>query len=424
MNTPLNSATNKQASKASNEINQLHSPTEPLRKNISDSPRAVLFALAFRAFFLFGTLWAVIAIAIWSLWFSGKWTLTFAMPPTLWHAHEMIFGFAACVAAGFLLTAVQTWTGLRSINGLALMGLTLLWVIARTSLLFGDTPVSIIVFSVAQFSWWFGVVGFFSYLIIKSKNTANRVLILLLVGMFSLNALFVIMVLKQEYALASHLSQSAIVLFCALISLVGGRVIPFFTARGLTQKQYKNPLLDNALFWLSLITTGVFAAQFFADFTLQTSGLLIMLACGHLWRLWRWYHPGIWQVPLLWSLHLAYFAMAIGLLLVSISLLTSLLALKDALHLISISAVSGMILSMMSRVSLGHTGRVLKVSVSLNGAFALLLLAGFVRAFSALTPHVVISWQLSAGLWLTAFVLFLWHYLPVLIRARVDGKPD
>tara|TARA_R110000772_G_scaffold195101_16_gene305844 strand:- start:3204 stop:4439 length:1236 start_codon:yes stop_codon:yes gene_type:complete len=394
---------------------------QPVMKSAS---KRVLFSLAFRIFFLLGAAWAFLAVGIWTLWFSGQWTESWVFPPTLWHAHEMIFGFAALIASGFLLTAVQTWTGLRSAHGGVLIALALLWLIARVSLLINAGPWSLAVFCVAQFGWWLGVIACFSYLIIKAKNQANRVLILLLSAMFMCNTLFVFLLIKQEFAAASYMGQSAIVLFCVLITLIGGRVIPFFTARALGQKQYKNPLLDNVLFWSSLFASVVFGAQFYFAFTQQAAGILILLSIGHLWRLRQWYHKGIWQESLLWSLHLSYLAMALGLLLAGLSLLTPLLALKDALHLISISAVSGMILSMMSRVSLGHTGRALKINVSLNGAFALLLVAGLIRALSGLTEHVLFYWQLSAWFWLAAFSLFLWHYLPILTRARIDGKPD
>jgi uncharacterized protein involved in response to NO len=385
--------------------------------------QAIIFALAFRVFFLAGAIWALAAMAIWAAWFSGYGPITFHLPPTLWHAHEMIFGFAALIAAGFLLTAVQNWTGLRSVHGRALIVLTLLWLTARISLLLGQYQWGLWLFCVAQLGWWLGCIGFYARLVLMAKSRNNYLFMYVLCAMALLNSLFVILVLKQNYAGAAHLVQSAIILFCALISVLGGRVIPFFTANALSLPQSKNPPLDRFLWRLSVLATLWFAAEYFLAFTLSSGWVFILLAVGHLWRLRLWYSNRIWGMSLLWSLHLAYFAMALGLLLVGISQLTSYFPLKDSLHLISISAISALILSMMSRVSLGHTGRVLQVGHGLSLAFAMLLLAGVVRAVSGLFMHVAALWQISALLWVAAFGLFVWFYLPVLTRARVDGKP-
>ncbi|MFT6899630.1 MAG: hypothetical protein ACJA13_004071 [Paraglaciecola sp.] len=397
---------------------QLYSPVEKPKRPYP----IVLFNLAFRVFFLAGAIWALAAMAIWAAWFSGYGPITFHLPPTLWHAHEMIFGFAALIAAGFLLTAVQTWTGLRSVHGRALIVLTLLWLTARLSLLLGQHQWGLWLFCVAQLGWWLGCIGFYARLVLTANSRNNYLFMYVLSAMALLNSLFVILVLKQNYAGAAHLVQSAIILFCALISVVGGRVIPFFTAKALSLPQSKNPTLDRFLWGLSVLATLWFAAEYFLAFTVSSGWIFILLAAGHLWRLGFWYSNRIWGMSLLWSLHLAYFAMALGLLLVGISQLTSYFPLKDSLHLISISAISALILSMMSRVSLGHTGRVLQVSHWLSLAFAMLLVAGVVRAVSGLFIHVAALWQISALLWVAAFGLFVWHYLPVLTRARVDGK--
>jgi uncharacterized protein involved in response to NO len=173
----------------------------------------------------------------------------------------------------------------------------------------------------------------------------------------------------------------------------------------------------------SLLAVALFIIQFFAPVSNLAAIVLIVLGVAHLWRLGQWFAQGIWAISLLWSLHFAYLALAIGLLLVGMSLLTSCLPLKDSLHLISISAISAMILSMISRVSLGHTGRALAVSRGISLAFALLLLAGLVRVLASLSEQVLLFWQLSAWLWSAAFILFFVYYWPVLTKARVDGKP-
>lgn len=404
---------------------QFAQPAEPLSKKETalGLPQAAVWSLAFRPFFLLGALWAVIALIVWALWFSGHWPHSFVLPPSLWHAHEMIFGFAAMIAVGFLLTAVQTWTGLRSAHGVWLIMLSGLWIVARISGLSSTAPWGLGLFICSQLLWWLGVIGCFSYQVIKARNTSNYILIVLLGGLFSLNLIFFALVNEQAYVMASQLVQSAVLLFCVLITVIGGRVIPFFTARALNRAQVKHTRFDLVLLVFSLLAVALFIIQFFTPVSTLTAIVLIVLGVGHLWRLGQWFAQGVWAVSLLWSLHFAYLAMAIGLSLVGISLLTSCLPLKDSLHLISISAISAMILSMMSRVSLGHTGRALVVSRGISAAFALLLVAGFVRVFASLSEQVLLFWQLSAWLWSAAFILFFVYYWPVLTKPRVDGKP-
>ncbi|ABG41975.1 NnrS [Paraglaciecola sp. T6c] len=404
---------------------QFAQPAEPLSKKETalGLPQAAVWSLAFRPFFLLGALWAVIALIVWALWFSGHGSHSFVLPPSLWHAHEMVFGFAAMIAVGFLLTAVQTWTGLRSAHGVWLIMLSGLWIVARISGVSSAAPWGLGFFICSQLLWWLGVIGCFSYLVIKARNTSNYILIALLGGLFSLNLIFFALVNEQAYVMASQLVQSAVLLFCVLITVIGGRVIPFFTARALNRPQVKHPRFDLVLLVFSLLAVALFIIQFFTPVSTLTAIVLVVLGVGHLWRLGQWFAQGVWAVSLLWSLHFAYLAMAIGLSLVGVSLLTSCLPLKDSLHLISISAISAMILSMMSRVSLGHTGRALVVSRGISAAFALLLVAGFVRVFASLSEQVLLFWQLSAWLWSTAFILFFVYYWPVLTKARVDGKP-
>lgn len=405
---------------------QLAQSVEPLSKNniAGGFPQAAIWSLAFRPFFLLGALWSVIAVIIWALWFSGHWAYAFVLPPSLWHAHEMIFGFAGVIAAGFLLTAVQTWTGLRSAHGGLLIMLSGLWIVARIIGLTSSAPWGLAFFICSQLLWWLGVIGCFSYLVIKARNTSNYVLILILCGLFCLNLVFFTLASGQAHVLASQLVQSAVILFCVLITVIGGRVIPFFTARAVKCEQVKHPHIDALLLLLSFVTLVLFISQFFIALSTVAAVALIVSGMVHLWRLAQWYNRGIWHIPLLWSLHLAYLAMAIGLLLVGMSLLTSFLSLKDSLHLVSISAISAMILSMMARVSLGHTGRALVLSSGISTAFSMVLIAGLVRVFSSLSGHTILFWQLSACLWSAAFILFIWRYWPVLSKARVDGKPS
>lgn len=401
----------------------IHWPEETQESKRKALSAYSLFALAFRPFFLFGACWALLAISIWALWFSGLMSFQFGFPAALWHAHEMLFGFGAVVAVGFLLTAAQNWTGLPSLSGKPLLLLTLLWLTARFSLLFAQYTPLLWLFLVAQLLWWTGAIYSLASLLIRAKSKNNYLFIPLLSVMALLNTIFIYAAATERFASASHLSHSMVLLFSILMGIVGGRVIPFFTARALGLEQNKTPLLDKWLLSLSAFGTVWFITDFFVQLPLKAGWLILLVGSLHLLRLSFWTPWKIWAAPLLWSLQLAYLALALGLILLGISDLTQLLVFKDVLHLLSISAMAGMILAMMARVSLGHTGRVLQVGKMITLAFALLLLAGPVRILASLAGFPLLLWQVSALLWLCAFAIFLWFYWPVLIQPRADGRP-
>lgn len=401
----------------------IHWPEETQESKRKALSAYSLFALAFRPFFLFGACWALLAISIWALWFSGLMSFQFGFPAALWHAHEMLFGFGAVVAVGFLLTAAQNWTGLPSLSGKPLLLLTLLWLTARFSLLFAQYTPLLWLFLVAQLLWWTGAIYSLASLLIRAKSKNNYLFIPLLSVMALLNTIFIYAAATERFTSASHLSHSMVLLFSILMGIVGGRVIPFFTARALGLEQNKTPLLDKWLLSLSAFGTVWFITDFFVQLPLKACWLILLVGSLHLLRLSFWTPWKIWAAPLLWSLQLAYLALALGLILLGISDLTQLLVFKDVLHLLSISAMAGMILAMMARVSLGHTGRVLQVGKMITLAFALLLLAGPVRILASLAGFPLLLWQVSALLWLCAFAIFLWFYWPVLIQPRADGRP-
>jgi len=401
----------------------IHRPEEVQEGKRKALPAYPLFALAFRPFFLAGACWAFLAISIWALWFSGLMSFQFGFPATLWHAHEMLFGFGALVAVGFLLTAAQNWTGLPSLSGKPLLLLSSLWLTARFSLLFAEYTPLLWLFIVAQLLWWAGAIYSLASLLLRAKSKNNYLFIPLLSVMALLNTAFIYAAATEQFVVASHLSHCMILLFGILMGIVGGRVIPFFTARALGLEQVKTPLLDKLLLPLSVFGTALFITGFFVQLPLKAGWLMLLVGSLHLVRLSFWTPWKIWAAPLLWSLQLAYLALALGLILLGISDLTQLLVFKDVLHLLSISAMAGLILAMMARVSLGHTGRLLQVGKMITLAFALLLLAGPVRMLASLAGFPLVFWQVSAVLWLCALAIFLWFYWPVLTQPRADGRP-
>jgi len=427
-----------------------------LPQDHTDAPPVIL-AMAFRPFFLLAACWALLAVTHWLGQLQGWWSGSRLLPATLWHAHEMLFGFAALVAAGFLLTAAQNWTGRPGLRGWPLLLSCICWLGARLSALLLATDTGLLIALVCQLLWWLLVLAALVKQLVPARSRQNYLFLPLLLLMATLNAT-VLWLSHQDTALASRLLQSMILLFCLLISVIGGRVIPFFTARSTTTPQPRTPRLDRALLCISSAGIAVYLSNTLAGL-LPTPGAAILLAsllltsAGllHLLR-WRyWYNCFIWQHPLLWSLHGAYLAMALGLCWLGLNMLTPGLQLwqsdaaaaanqltgllhrsshEDLLHLIAISAMAGMMLSMMARVSLGHTGRPLQTTRPLAVAFGLLLLAGVIRSLAnsntVLPTHWFTPpncWSASAVLWLLAFGIFIWFYLPILCQPRIDGRP-
>jgi len=380
-------------------------------------------ALAFRPAFLLGACWAIISIVLWLLMLTTQWQPQHIMPMNIWHAHEMLFGFGTMIAAGFLMTAGQSWTGIAGLSGRPLALLCLFWLVARLAPFIADPSLAWIILITAQTLWWLGSVFSFSRQIILSRNKRNALLILLLITMMLINIFILLATKNEHYQLANHLSQSMVLMFTILISVVGGRVIPFFTNTACNNKNGWLPTYFNLIVLVStlLAVMGYILSGLIA-MPVKPGWLLILAGILQLIRLYSWHHKLIWKMALLWSLHLAYLGMAIGLILLGISDLTNIIPFVDTPHIIAVTAIAGMILSMMSRVSLGHTGRPLQLNSTMSISFVFIFLAGLVRMLAPQSSEPLFFIMVSGGLWLTSFILFLYFYFPILTRPRLDGR--
>jgi uncharacterized protein involved in response to NO len=389
------------------------------RKALSIPP---VWRLAFRPFFLAGSLFALLAIPLWIAAWTGLWP---GFQPTggwlSWHRHEMLFGFAMAIVAGFLLTAGQTWTGQPGVSGNRLMALAVVWLLARLGWLFG-LPLALLI--PLDLLFMLGVTGLMARMLWVAKQKRNYPIIAVLGLMTAADVLVLCGIALGDDGLQRQGVLAGLWLVAALMAIIGGRVIPFFTQRGLGRTEAVKPWL-----WLDvalLVGTALIAALYAAGVALQQNlglGVLFLaIGAGHLLRLVRWYDSGIWRVPLLWSLHLAMLWLVIaatGLALWNFGLLDSS---SSSLHALSVGSMSGLILAMIARVTLGHTGRPLQLPSGIVSAFVLFNLGAASRVF------LVTEWPLT-GLWLAAicwtlaFALYAWRYAPMLVTARVDGHP-
>lgn len=386
------------------------------------SPGSALFELGFRPFFLAGGLFAALAIPLWvTAWLGG----TGAWQPTggwlAWHLHEMLFGFVMAIVAGFLLTAVQNWTGIPGLSGRPLMALAMLWLLARMAWLAGLPPWLVIALDVLFIP---ALAAIMARSLWRARQRRNYPLVLILALLALCNLISLAGLALNDYALLRQGSLGGLWLIAALMGVIGGRVIPFFTQRGLELPEQAStaPWLDHLILIGSISIALLMLSGVALQPRLATGLLFALLGAAHLIRLMVWHHPGIWRVPLLWSLHVAYAWLVLALYAMALWHLGWLVDFSQAIHLLTIGSMGGMILAMLARVSLGHTGRPLKPVPAMSLAFILLNLAVPVRVWLAPVWPQTGFW-LSALCWSGAFVLFVCFYAGILYRPRPDGRP-
>ncbi len=385
-----------------------------------------ILRLGFRPFFLLGAAFAIVAVMLWLLMFQGKGSLSPFGGGYWWHVHEMIFGFAGAIIAGFLLTAVQNWTGIKGIQNKSLLFLVLLWLSARFALLFPNvlgTTVSMIL----DLSFLPAVAIFLGRPIVAIKQYRNLFFVPLLVLFTLVNIQMYLSVFEPASVSTQLTAYTGVMLVTFLMSVMVGRVGPMFTANGTqTPKVTPLPLLDKATNGsIAIVTFYLFAHPIVNTNFSILGGLLMIAATFQLIRITRW-RPWITiKVPLLWSLHLSVLFIAFGMGLIGISYFSSDIASNHVWHMLTIGGMGGLILAMIARVSLGHTGRMLQPPKTMSVAFLAIFVAAVIRSVLPIfSPEANMAlYQASAGFWYIAFGIFVYHYAPMLVKARQDGRP-
>jgi len=379
-------------------------------------PRAFsLFNLGFRPFFIAAAVAGAALMAIWLLSWPADNPAPYYRTGLYWHGHEMLFGFALAVIAGFLLTAVRNWTSIQTLRGPWLALLVLLWCAGRVTPLLPLSP-WIIALSDLLFLPLLGAA--LAWPILRAGNARNLVFLLLLTGLFAGNLLLHLEMLGMTTTTAATGLHLALYLIVAMLLLMGGRVIPFFTERGLgdfSARRY--PLLERLVLPLALLWALCWTLQW-QEVALALSAMNLAL---HVWRQQGWLKVRIARIPLLWILHLGYLFIIAGF---ALQLLSALFDWSATLapHAFGAGAIGSLTLGMMARVSLGHTGRPLSPPGGISVAFILMGLAGLLRVLLPLTtvPYPI-ALQIAGSCWILAWLLFLLRYAPMLCRPRTDG---
>jgi len=390
-----------------------------------------IFQLGFRVFFLGGSLFCVIALFLWAGQLFQGVTINPLGGSFWWHSHEMIFGFSLAIITGFLLTAVQTWTGIPGIKGTKLALLFLVWLMARVLLLYPflvpSSDYAMVIISIIDLIFIPIFTLALAYPIIMKKQWRNLIFIPILLLLFAENLLMHWSLWFNLPIQHFNAAWSGVFTIVLLISVMGGRVIPFFTARTTGTQQ------PPAIFLLETLAIAplslVIAYFMFNKPAFVSKEMLIALfsltALFQLLRMLRWQFWLCFKEPLLWSLHGSYFFIPIGLTLLALHHLGFNVTTSQALHSLTVGTIGGLILSMVSRVSLGHTGRKLETLTGMRIAFILMIIAGLIRsplaAFDIMSP--IMSLKVSFICFIVAYSIFLRRYIPILSTRRTDGKP-
>ncbi len=395
--------------------------------NVAQHP---VLDLPFRSYFLLAVACSMVALGIWAAYFNGYFTFSeHGISPLAWHIHEMIFGFGATVAVGFIITAAQTWTGQPSIKGLQVLAFVGIWLLVRVALVV-NLPSTIIVAIVLQSFWWLGSIIVFTRLVLKSSNRRNYLFIPLLSALMLLNIALLLLDFNGYHELTRHIARTSVLMFCLLMGILGGRVIPFFTVSGAKLDPIKAPSwLTPLLTITSILGVLTFFSSAFIDLPFSPAVLMITSGLLHLIRQGYWRSFATRNIALLWSLHFANLSLGLGLILLGLSYFSAQsieyfsvsISFGEALHLITIAAMGLMIFAMMCRVSLGHTGRALIPSKLVSWVFFLIIFSAFTRAIlPTITSQPLLAWNISALAWLIAGLLFLKVYLPILTAKKVE----
>ncbi len=378
----------------------------------------VILKQGFRIFFLMAAFWAAFSLVIW----LGEW-LGY-LPPFVHldaslHAHEMLFGFAAAMVSGFLLTAVPNWTGRLPVRGGPLLALALLWLVGRLA-----------ISAMAIFGWPFAPFVDSLYLfifaaalwreIIAGKNWRNVKIALIITGLAASNIWFHLehadLVQTDEMSVRAALS-----LYILLMAIVGGRVIPSFTRnilarRGATRLPAKVSNTDRFTLVLTFISLASWTLY---PQSLLCAGLALMAFILHLERLSRWRGLAVLDEPLLWAMHLGYLWISIGFFLLAAQLFLGLVPHSAVIHAFAVGAIGTLGSAIMTRASRGHSRQAMKADMATTGIYVLISLAAIGRISASIVGGAALI-ELSGLAWISGFGLFVIAYWSMLTRDKID----
>ncbi|QIM48831.1 NnrS family protein [Pusillimonas sp. DMV24BSW_D] len=394
---------------------------EPEKQKPAKPSMHAFLELGFRPLYIAGCAWALISVALWV--FAPQW-LNMHMGALAWHAHEMLWGFIATIAVGFLLTASATWTGLNPMKGTPLAVLALLWAMARLLYLFSE-PILFILAGAVETLFFLSTFIALWRVINRTRNRRNYGLPWLALGLGMANVLYLYAAWHHDYAALMHYFTIGLIGMAIIALLVARRVIPFFAMRALPGLSL--PMLTGwgqAQLGLGLlaIATGLVNLPRLTALLLASAGLI------SLYQVIRWKPGAILSKPILWILYLGYAFLGLGLVVAGLWLAgwTPNVLSRTALpaHVIGMGGFALLIIGMVTRTALGHLGRPLKLDHSMIASYWLMVFAVVLR-MTALWPSPLALFLVhaAAACWVLSLALYLWRFVPMLIRPRPNAIP-
>jgi uncharacterized protein involved in response to NO len=390
------------------------------RRKRDQGPALLLYA--FRPMFLAAGSWAVTALALWLAAFFDMLQLPTRFDPLSWHVHEMLFGFVMAAVAGFLLTAIPNWTGRLPVRGTCLAFLAILWLLGRTACLISAEVPGWLAAAI-DLAFPVTLLAVAACEITSGKNWRNLTMTALL-AVFILSDLLMHLEALNVPVPARLGWRLGIAAPIILISVIGGRIIPSFTRNWLVKRKSQRLPAPASPFDTACVSALALAFILWAFLPgyAATGALLVAAALLNAARLSRWAGLGTWPEKLLFILHVGYGWLVLGTALLGLSVFDIGVPSSSAIHALTAGAVAVMILAMMPRVTLGHTGRDLIANRATVIAFVLLHAAAVARVCASWHTALVAALLVLAGaLWIAAFVLFELVYAPMLLTRRSES---
>jgi len=380
-----------------------------------------LLSYGFRPFFLLAALQAGLTVLVWLPFVTGHLTVPTAFAPVDWHVHEMLFGYQAAAIGGFLLTAIPNWTGRLPVQGRPLLVLVLAWLAGRLA-----------VWASAAIGWRLAMAidalfllllaGAAAREIVAGRNWRNLKVVILVGLLLAANLAF-----HLEAGLtgsADFARRFAIAVILMLVVLIAGRIVPSFTRNWLAQRgEGRMPVPFGAYDKIVLAVSAVALVCWVAVPENSATGIALLFATGlQLFRLARWAGDRSWRNPLLVILHVAYLFVPVGFALTALASL-GFVASGAGIHAWTAGAFGTMTLAVMSRASLGHTGRALVATGATQACYLMIVVGSIARICSALGHGPTTLLHVAGLSWSLAFLVFAFAYWQVLTGARIAAKP-
>lgn len=375
---------------------------------------SAFLSYAFRPLYLAGASWAAVSVAVWIFapgWIQGL------MHGVVWHAHEMLWGFVATIAVGFLMTAGANWTGVNFMQGRLLGVATVLWLVPRVLLVASDERALFVVAAVCELAFFLIAAGAMLRAVLRTSNARNYAMPWLIVALGLTDALFLWAVLQGDVAAAMRSLSAGLLVMTAIALVVGRRVIPFFAMRAINGLQV--PMLMRvghvqlALCALAALS-ALWGSMSVVAGALGVTGLLSLL------QVWAWKPMRVLDRPLLWILYLGYAALGMGLVVAAMHMMGWVARSAVHVHVIAMAGFAVMIIGMLTRTALGHLSRPLVLDTSMHVSYGLVIAAAVAR----LLAFVPVAWGqaalwAAALAWITAFGLYVWRFFPLMIRPHL-----